>query len=244
MSESTRARSGRRFSLVSARQMAAAILGIGALIAPGRTLVLVLDRCSAYMLVVICKPLVGAGFVMDAFRPAAEADVAAPVNVSFVHTPAIVKGVMEAMAVYICDRGVVAEVVAMPLAAGVADAPVAVAVVHAAIVAAAYGRPFAFWDSSQEAYPGANLAIFTDKKAYQLLEAARQESDPTARQKDYWQFQNLISSDLPVVFLYSPYYTYPQDQSLKGFNISFIANYSDRFANLNEWYVKTQRVLK
>jgi hypothetical protein len=115
--------------------MAAAILGIGALIAPGRTLVLVLDRCSAYMLVVICKPLVGAGFVMDAFRPAAEADVAAPVNVSFVHTPAIVKGVMEAMAVYICDRGVVAEVVAMPLAAGKADAAIAEAVVDAAVVA-------------------------------------------------------------------------------------------------------------
>jgi len=104
--------------------------------------------------------------------------------------------------------------------------------------------PFAFWHSSQNEYPGANLAIFTNKKVDTLLEDARKYNNIADRQSKYWEFQKIISSELPVIFLYSPTYTYPQDKSIKGFDISGISSYSDRFANINEWYVKTKRVLK
>ncbi|MFA5021013.1 MAG: ABC transporter substrate-binding protein [Patescibacteria group bacterium] len=104
--------------------------------------------------------------------------------------------------------------------------------------------PFAFWHSSQNEYPGANLAIFTDKKVDELLESGRKYNNPADRQSKYWEMQKIISSELPVIFLYSPTYTYPQDEKLKGFDLAGIFSYSDRFANLNEWYVKTKRVLK
>lgn len=104
--------------------------------------------------------------------------------------------------------------------------------------------PFAFWHSSQNEYPGANLAIFTNKKVDQLLEEARKYNDISGRQSKYWEFQKIISSELPVIFLYSPTYAYPQDKSIKGFDVSGISSYSDRLANINEWYVKTKRILK
>jgi len=104
--------------------------------------------------------------------------------------------------------------------------------------------PFAFWHSSQNEYPGANLAIFTNKTVDQLLEDARKYINPAERQKKYWQFQKIISTELPVIFLYSPSYIYPQDKQVRGFDVSSIADYSDRFANINDWYVKTKRILK
>ena len=51
------------------------------------------------------------------------------------HNRPVTVGGVDSVLIDACDRGVVAEVVTLPLAAGVADAPVAVAVVHAAVVA-------------------------------------------------------------------------------------------------------------
>ncbi len=104
--------------------------------------------------------------------------------------------------------------------------------------------PFAFWHSSQNEYPGANLAIFTNKNVDTILETARKNSDVADRTAKYWEFQKIIATELPVIFLYSPTYTYPQDESVKGFDVSFIASYSDRFANLSDWYIKTKRIFK
>jgi peptide/nickel transport system substrate-binding protein len=104
--------------------------------------------------------------------------------------------------------------------------------------------PFAFWHSSQNEYPGANLAIFSDKRVDELLESGRRVNDSEERSKFYWEFQKIVSTKLPVIFLYSPTYTYPQDNRVRGFEVSFISSYSLRFTNLSEWYVRTKRVLK
>lgn len=104
--------------------------------------------------------------------------------------------------------------------------------------------PFAFWHSSQNEYPGTNLAIFSDKTVDSLLEAARKYNNIEDRKAKYWEFQKIISSKLPVIFLYSPLYAYPQDKKVRGFDVSMIASYSDRFSNLSDWYVKTKRILK
>ncbi|MFA5124595.1 MAG: ABC transporter substrate-binding protein [Patescibacteria group bacterium] len=100
--------------------------------------------------------------------------------------------------------------------------------------------PFAFWHSSQNEYPGSNLAVFSDSKVDALLEAARRILDHSQRQEKYWEFQKIISQQLPAIFLYSPAYTYPQNSSLKGFDVTSIASYSDRLANVSEWYVKVK----
>ncbi|MBI5765679.1 peptide ABC transporter substrate-binding protein, partial [Candidatus Falkowbacteria bacterium] len=102
--------------------------------------------------------------------------------------------------------------------------------------------PFPFWHSSQNEYPGLNLAIFTDKKVDKILEDARKTNNWDERKKNYATFQEIIAQQLPAIFLYNPTYTYPQDKSLKGFNLFGISAPADRFANLSDWYVKTKRV--
>jgi peptide/nickel transport system substrate-binding protein len=104
--------------------------------------------------------------------------------------------------------------------------------------------PFAFWHSSQNEYPGTNLAIFTNKRVDEILENARKNSDITSRTKNYWEFQKIIATELPVIFLYSPTYTYVQNEAIKGFDVSKIAAYSDRFSNLQDWYIRTKRIFK
>jgi peptide/nickel transport system substrate-binding protein len=104
--------------------------------------------------------------------------------------------------------------------------------------------PFPFWHSSQNEHPGLNLAIFTDKKVDELLESARKTNAWEERKEKYQEFQKIIARELPAIFLYNPTYTYPQDKAVMGFNLYGIAVPADRFANLDEWYIKTKRIWK
>jgi peptide/nickel transport system substrate-binding protein len=104
--------------------------------------------------------------------------------------------------------------------------------------------PFPFWHSSQNEYPGLNLAIFSNKTVDQLLENARKTNDWEARKKNYLEFQKIVAQELPAIFLYNQIYIYPQDNSIKGFDVKNISAPSDRFANLYQWYEKTKRIWK
>lgn len=104
--------------------------------------------------------------------------------------------------------------------------------------------PFPFWHSSQNEYPGLNLAIFTNKAADKLLEDARRSSDWNERRDKYLEFQKIIAEELPAISLFNATYTYPQDKSVKGFNLYSIAVPADRFSDLFGWFVKTKRIWK
>ncbi len=104
--------------------------------------------------------------------------------------------------------------------------------------------PFPFWHSSQNEYPGLNLAVFSNKTVDQLLEDARKTNDWATREKNYLAFQKIVSQQLPAIFLYNQIYIYPQDDSIKGFDVKNISTPSDRFANLYQWYIKTRRIWK
>jgi hypothetical protein len=96
---------------------------------------MLLEGCSALVLVVLGKPFFAAWLVMDAAGSAAEGHVAVPLNPASFHTPAILEGVVDVTAIHVHDVSVVVEVVTAPLAAGKAEAAVAKAVVDAAVVA-------------------------------------------------------------------------------------------------------------
>ena len=104
--------------------------------------------------------------------------------------------------------------------------------------------PFPFWHSSQAEFPGLNLSMFDDKKADQLLEQGRKTNDWGKRVQYYQDFEKIIAKQLPAIFLYTPYYTYVQDNSVKGFGSKIIANSYDRFRDISQWYVRTKRVWK
>ena len=89
-----------------------------------------------------------------------------------------------------------------------------------------------------------NLSLYSNKDADTLIEHLRQDFDPASRKVGLYQLQQIISGDHPAVFLYSPYYLYVSNKSLKGFDGTALGIPSDRFDNVSKWYIKTVRTLK
>ncbi len=104
--------------------------------------------------------------------------------------------------------------------------------------------PFSLWHSSQKKDPGQNLALYDNKAADTLLEDARQTLNPLERMKKYDDFQKLVIADAPVVLIYNPLYLYGQDQKIMGFDTEVISVPSDKFSNIEKWYIDTKRVLR
>lgn len=104
--------------------------------------------------------------------------------------------------------------------------------------------PFSFWHSSQKKDPGLNLALYDSKNADKLLEEARQTLDSKSRAEKYVLFQNIVTEDIPAVFLYNPSYLYPISADVKGMAEGKIADPSWRFADIAKWYIHTKRVWK
>jgi len=104
--------------------------------------------------------------------------------------------------------------------------------------------PYSFWHSSQKKDPGLNLALFDDSEADKLIEEARAEVNKEERINKYRKFQEIITSQAPADFLFSPYYLYVVDSKIKGIEIEKINLSQYRFSNANKWFVKTKRVKK
>ncbi len=104
--------------------------------------------------------------------------------------------------------------------------------------------PFILWHSSQKRDPGLNLALYDNASADTLLEEARQTLNPLERAKKYDDFQKIVIEDMPAIFLYSPSYLYGQARSIKGFSTQIISMPSDRFSDVEHWYIDTQRSFK
>ncbi|MEI6528713.1 MAG: ABC transporter substrate-binding protein [bacterium] len=103
---------------------------------------------------------------------------------------------------------------------------------------------FPFWHSSQRNYPGNNIAIYTNPKADALLEAARKTTDDKTRISKYQSFINEVNNDIPAIFIYSPDLIYLLPKDVKGFAAGLIVSASERFENIQNWYIETDRVWK
>ncbi len=101
---------------------------------------------------------------------------------------------------------------------------------------------YAFWHSSQRNDPGLNIAMYVNSKADKLLEQMRSLSDPKKRVDLYRQFQNIVSSDVPAIFAYSPDFMYLVPHKLKGLSLGTITTPSERFLGAYRWYIETDRV--
>lgn len=101
---------------------------------------------------------------------------------------------------------------------------------------------FSFWHSSEKFYPGLNLSLYENKKVDTLLETIRKTPNADQRAKYLSSLQQLIAADMPALFLYSPTYLYVTPSHFGGFNAKTISIPSDRFQNVNKWYLATTRV--
>jgi len=100
--------------------------------------------------------------------------------------------------------------------------------------------PYPFWHSSQSRDPGLNLSGFSNADADSLMTQARQTTDVAVRTQGYLQFQDIILDQLPAVFLNNVVYVYNTPQKLKGADMTTIIHPSERFLNVNKWYLETR----
>ena len=98
---------------------------------------------------------------------------------------------------------------------------------------------YAFWHSSQSNAKGLNISNYRNEEVDKLLIEGRLILDTNLRIEKYKRFQEIITQDVPAIFIYSPTYKYVQSKKIKGFDIKNILIPQDRFSNIDEWYIKT-----
>jgi len=104
--------------------------------------------------------------------------------------------------------------------------------------------PYSFWHSSMKKDPGLNLALFKGDEIDTLIGDARAEFNEEKRSSLYQEFQKKLAQEIPAIFLYHSYYLYPVNKGIRGNEIQFLSSTSDRFSNIENWYLKTKRVWK
>lgn len=104
--------------------------------------------------------------------------------------------------------------------------------------------PYPFWHSSQAKSPGLNLSLLQDKDIDRLLEEARQSSDPEQQKQRYTEFVQRFNELKPALVLYQPYYLFASRRHVHSDEATQATLPSDRFNNIENWYVKTRRAWK
>lgn len=101
---------------------------------------------------------------------------------------------------------------------------------------------FAFWHSSQRNDPGLNIALYANITADKLLEDIRTVTNKDERLEKLRAFEEELMTDVPAVFIYAPDFIYIEPEHVSGIRLHTITGPSDRFLNVHEWYIHTDRV--
>jgi peptide/nickel transport system substrate-binding protein len=99
--------------------------------------------------------------------------------------------------------------------------------------------PYSFFHSSQTQHPGFNFSGYSTLPMDRALEAARQTSDRESRKALWSPVFQTISTEVPVVYLYFSDHLYAQHTSVKGTKIAQIVEPTQRFWDVEDWYIKT-----
>jgi len=103
---------------------------------------------------------------------------------------------------------------------------------------------YSFWHSSQKKEAGFNLSLYENPTADKLISTAMEDFDNNSRSQKYRQIVNLITEDLPAIFLFSPDFLFGAKENVKGIDIKILDNSSSLFSQATNWYIDTERVLK
>ncbi|HEY4524556.1 MAG TPA: hypothetical protein VJL36_02250, partial [Candidatus Paceibacterota bacterium] len=90
---------------------------------------------------------------------------------------------------------------------------------------------YSFWHSSQRLDPGLNVALYTNTKVDKLLE-----------KEAYVAAAVEIVRETPAVFLYSPDFLYLLPETIKGVALNLVNTPADRFLNINQWFINTEKI--
>lgn len=103
---------------------------------------------------------------------------------------------------------------------------------------------FAYWHSSQAdvlAPRRLNFSGYSSKAADSALEAGRTRLDPNLRAAKYRPFLESWQLDAPAVALYQPRFLYITHGNVFNFNLTSINMPADRYADVQNWMVRTER---
>src|SRR3989344_3827201 len=112
------------------------------------------------------------------------------------------------------------------------------------IVLTTIDDPFSLWHSSQISYPGLNLTNYTNKKIDNILTKLRETFNIAEQKELFKEFQQIISEDIPAIFLFSPYNTLVVDNKIKNIQTGTISLLEDRLNQITNWYINTERKSK
>lgn len=94
------------------------------------------------------------------------------------------------------------------------------------------------WHSLKSSYPDLNISGYSYERVDILLEDARKTLDRKERKEKYDLFQRYLIADAPVIFLYSPQFSYYVKDRVKGVDFSDV-NYSyQRFNDIQDWVLE------
>lgn len=104
--------------------------------------------------------------------------------------------------------------------------------------------PYPFWHSSQVPFPGLNVSQFVSKAADDAISTIRTTADQNARTEAFTKFANAVNESTPAAFLYQPTYPYALPSAIQNVQLPAIVTPADRFANVQDWYIKTKAIFK
>ncbi len=101
---------------------------------------------------------------------------------------------------------------------------------------------YPFWHSSQRTDPGLNIAEYANIEVDTLLQRARTASSTEARAQANDQIASILAREVPAAFLYVPSLVYVLDNSVITTPITSISKPYERFMNVNEWHMNTDKL--
>jgi peptide/nickel transport system substrate-binding protein len=99
--------------------------------------------------------------------------------------------------------------------------------------------PYSFFHSSQTGAPGFNFSGYSTLPMDRALEAARQTADRAERKALWTPVFETISMEVPVIYLYFADHLHAQHTSVKGAKVAQIVEPTQRFWDVEDWYIRT-----
>jgi peptide/nickel transport system substrate-binding protein len=101
--------------------------------------------------------------------------------------------------------------------------------------------PYPLWHSTQ-AEQGQNFSGFESEDADLVMEEIRSTTDREELTGLYHTFQQIFAEEVPSLLIYYPIYTYAVDVQVHEVQLSPLLNTSDRFRNVEDWYIQAAEV--
>lgn len=95
---------------------------------------------------------------------------------------------------------------------------------------------YAFWHSSQRAYPGLNISNYVSKKLDSNLETLRTSQDELERTTAYENVKKEFTEETPGIFLFAPALIYVTNDTVTSPLPYYSSDNSSRFSLIESWY--------